>query len=204
MSDSRLPKVCCPHGRGSDLDPEPLQLASDAPIGACRASLPPPLRLVSSPTPRPAVRHLFVTPASNANRRGPGRLRNLRRRAVRACRLGWRGLTPRWPRSLRLGSASVANIGLAREDFKPCGRELTASCEKKLRHPRTRSLAQQASGDLPRRRLRNLLSTNSIARMRLRGASCGCSRKPAIRSRSYSVGRGCDPAVTHDQPVFRR
>jgi hypothetical protein len=44
-------------------------------------------------------------------RRGPGPLEEPSPARLAALRLGWRGLTPRWPRSLRLGSASRSNIG---------------------------------------------------------------------------------------------
>jgi hypothetical protein len=44
----------------------------------------------------------------------PSRLRNPAGSGPRAFAGGWRGLTPRWPRSLRLGSASGFNVaGLA-------------------------------------------------------------------------------------------
>ena len=40
----------------------------------------------------------------------PGRLRNLLGRNPKARPRRWRGLTPHWPRSLRLGSASGRNV----------------------------------------------------------------------------------------------
>jgi hypothetical protein len=53
------------------------------------------------------------------NRRGPGPLRGTSSRSARGpCGGGWRGLTPQWPRSLRLGSASRFNLRLLRGPVK--------------------------------------------------------------------------------------
>jgi hypothetical protein len=44
------------------------------------------------------------------NRRGPGPLEEPTPPSPKALLRGWRGLTPRWPRSLRLGSASAFKV----------------------------------------------------------------------------------------------
>ena len=49
--------------------------------------------------------------AAERNRRGSGALEEPAPARLSAFRLRWRGPTPRWPRSLRLGSASGQNIG---------------------------------------------------------------------------------------------
>jgi hypothetical protein len=65
-------------------------------------------------------------------RRGPGPLEEPSpfspRRAVR---FRWRGLTPQWPRSLRLGSASGFNLARAPAEFKPPTRAIPQVPKKK-------------------------------------------------------------------------
>jgi hypothetical protein len=48
----------------------------------------------------------FPRPGNGKRRRGSGPLEEPAPARPSAHRFGWRGLTPRWPRSLRLGSAS--------------------------------------------------------------------------------------------------
>jgi len=69
------------------------------------------------------------------NRRGSGPLEEPSPARLAALRLGWRGLTPRWPRSLRLGSASAHNLGARgprAQALSPC---VTAFWEEKMRYP---------------------------------------------------------------------
>ncbi len=55
----------------------------------------------------------------NENDAVPGRLRNLAPVGPKAFLRWWRGLTPQWPRSLRLGSASGFKVARASRSCKP-------------------------------------------------------------------------------------
>src|SRR6478736_4714180 len=61
----------------------------------------------------------------------PSRSRNPLAQGPRAPIGGWRGLTPRWPRSLRLGSASECNLTRPAPGMQPPQRNDPARCEKK-------------------------------------------------------------------------
>jgi hypothetical protein len=52
-------------------------------------------------------------------RRGPGPLEEPFPSGPRAFRFRWRGLTPQWPRSLRLGSASRSNLARSPSKCNP-------------------------------------------------------------------------------------
>ena len=52
-----------------------------------------------------------MPPRAERKRRGSGPPEEPAPGRLSASQFGWRGLTPRWPRSLRLGSASGYNIG---------------------------------------------------------------------------------------------
>ena len=52
-------------------------------------------------------------------RRGPGPLEEPFPSSPEAFRFGWRGLTPQWPRSLRLGSASSSKVARSPADCNP-------------------------------------------------------------------------------------
>jgi hypothetical protein len=55
-------------------------------------------------------------------RRGPGPLEEPFPSGPEALRFGWRGLTPQWPRSLRLGPASVSNLRSFTTECNPFAR----------------------------------------------------------------------------------
>src|ERR1035441_10297594 len=66
----------------------------------------------------------------NEKRRGSGPLEEPAPTDPEALRFGWQGLTPRWPRSLRLGSASGFKVAPPQGDCNPSQKQLPARCEK--------------------------------------------------------------------------
>ena len=86
-----------------------------------------------------AAGRLALTVGRTKNDAVPGRLRNpfwsspkaFPRFGPKAVPGGWRGLTPRWPRSLRLGSASRNNIGTSGGEHKTPAPDVPGVCEKK-------------------------------------------------------------------------
>ena len=68
-------------------------------------------------------------------RRGPGPLEEPAPADPKAFRFGWRGLTPRWPRSLRLGSASGFKVARSRAIATP-PRQTPRTFRKKVRAAR--------------------------------------------------------------------
>ena len=118
--------------------------------------------------------------APNANRRGPGPLEEPAPCRLAASRLGWRGLTPRWPRSLRLGSASDGEDRFGPGRFQALRREAAAPCEKKLREKATapapaRARAKGAGGSSP--------TVTSGSRPPARPGGRACGARPARRRR---------------------
>ena len=69
--------------------------------------------------------------------------------ARRPSPLGWRGLTPRWPRSLRLGSASGFKVALARGERKGLWYRFS-HLPKKCADPRRDSPVSATSTGAPR------------------------------------------------------
>jgi hypothetical protein len=82
--------------------------------------------------------------AREQNRRGSGPLEEPAPARLAALRLGWRGLTPRWPRSLRLGSASGFKVARPFGNCNPSATK-TPHVPKKtlLRSPETAHLRQR-------------------------------------------------------------
>jgi hypothetical protein len=70
--------------------------------------------------------------AANEKRRGPGPLEEPTGSGPKAFLRGWRGLTPRWPRSLRLGSASSSKVALSSPNCNPLSERLPARSGKNL------------------------------------------------------------------------
>src|SRR5271154_132228 len=64
-------------------------------------------------------------------RRGSKPLEEPAASGPRAFCFGWRGLTPRWPRSLRLGSASEFKVARRRAGCKGCGRLMSLVPDQK-------------------------------------------------------------------------
>src|SRR5450631_664317 len=64
------------------------------------------------------------------NRRGPKPPEEPCRPNPRVLPAGWRGLTPRWPRSLRLGSASEVKLARARAARKTPDEDVPAFSAK--------------------------------------------------------------------------
>jgi hypothetical protein len=66
----------------------------------------------------------------------PGSLEEPAPTDPKALRFGWQGLTPRWPRSLRLGTASAFKVAPSRGDCKPPARK-TPHVPQKLSREQT-------------------------------------------------------------------
>jgi hypothetical protein len=81
------------------------------------------------------VRHTKPGPAHKRKRRGPGPLEEPFPTDPEALRFGWRGLTPRWPRSLRLGSASSFNVARSPTDCNPFASSSPHLAKKSSRPP---------------------------------------------------------------------
>ena len=69
--------------------------------------------------PEDACCNVILDPAGEKKRRGPGPLEEPTPSGPRTFLRGWRGLTPQWPRSLRLGSASGFKVARPRPPCKP-------------------------------------------------------------------------------------
>ena len=68
--------------------------------------------------PTPPTRALVSRGVGQRKRRGPGPLEEPTPSGPKAFPRRWRGLTPQWPRSLRLGSASGFKVAAARPRCK--------------------------------------------------------------------------------------
>jgi hypothetical protein len=104
----------------------------------------------------------------------PGRLRNpfwsspkaLPRSGPKAFPHGWRGLTPQWPRSLRLGSASSSKVAPTPTDCNPPQHLHPAHSEKKRHAPPCPSVGSRHLGlETPNRRIAAAICT--LVRRRL-------------------------------------
>ena len=85
--------------------------------------------------------------AQNKSDADPSRLRNPPRvRPEGLSLVGWRGLTPRWPRSLRLSSASGFNLASAPVPLQDHSGERSRILRKKWAEPTSRAAAESARG----------------------------------------------------------
>ena len=80
-----------------------------------------------------AARSPLASAVGQRKRRGPKPPEEPFAAGPRASPCGWRGLTPQWPRSLRLGSASGSNVAAALERAQGPARRDPAPSEKKRR-----------------------------------------------------------------------
>jgi hypothetical protein len=81
---------------------------------------------------RPRAQRRVERPGEQ-KRRGPGPLEEPARSGPKAFLCGWRGLTPQWPRSLRLGSASGFKVAPGLGDCNPASDISPARSGKSVR-----------------------------------------------------------------------
>jgi hypothetical protein len=123
----------------------------------------------------------------NKKRRGPAPLEEPAPVRLAALQLGWQGLTPRWPRSLRLGSASRSNIGGAHGRHNPSATTVPAFCGKSVANGRRSEMIRSM-----RPTTSTLLALAAIAMLL---AGCGSS----THASSISAAVGADKPIASAQ-----